>query len=81
MTPPRRQEVKVWAVFSPEGRVAPLALEWTDGRRYEFDRFVRAEQRLPPSGGLPLPRYTVLVRGQVRYLWRDGDQWFVELKA
>ena len=71
--------VKVFAEHDENGKTKPLALTWTDGKRYEIDRV--ADVRLAPSlkgGGLGM-RYTVKIRGKENYLFEDEEKWFMEL--
>jgi hypothetical protein len=70
--------VKVTAEHDESGRVKPLSVTWTDGRRYEVDRVT--DVRRAPSlkgGGLGL-RYTCRIRGKEVYLFCDEGKWFVE---
>jgi hypothetical protein len=70
--------VAVTAEHDENGKTKPLALVWTNGKRYEIDRVVDA--RLAPSlkgGGLGM-RYTVRIRGKEVYLFEDEGKWFLE---
>lgn len=75
----RKVYVKVVIECSPEGQVTPLRMEYQD-RWFDIDRLLRVERRGADSGGGGL-RYTVRIWGQTRYLWREGDRWFVEVPA
>lgn len=77
---PKRVYIKVLAEFD-FGCVTPLRIELDDGRKYEIDRLIRVERRAPASGGGGMLRYEVRVYSKTRYLWRDGDKWFVEVPA
>ena len=70
--------VKVTAEHDVDGKTKPLALVWTDGKKYEIDRVT--DVRMAPSlrgGGLGI-RYTVKIRGKEVYLFEDEGRWFVE---
>lgn len=77
---PQRVYVKIVAEFSAEGNVTPTRLEFND-QWFDIDRLVSIDRRGPESGGGGMLRYTVKIWGQVRYLWRDGDRWFVEVRG
>ncbi|SBW02470.1 conserved hypothetical protein [uncultured Eubacteriales bacterium] len=78
---PKRVYIKVVVEFSPEGLATPVRMEYSD-RWFDIDdRPVRVERRAPASGGGGMLRYEVRVYGKTRYLWRDGDKWFVEVAA
>ena len=70
--------VKVTAEHDTDGKTKPLALVWTDGKKYEIDKVMDA--RMAPSlkgGGLGI-RYTVKIRGKEVYLFEDEGRWFLE---
>lgn len=74
----KRLYIKVLVEFSPEGIATPVRMEFQD-RWFDIDRLVRVERRAPHTGGGGEYRYEVRVYSQTRYLWRDGDKWFVEV--
>lgn len=76
----KRVYIKVLVEFSPEGLATPVKMEY-DNRWFEIDRLVRVENRAPDTGGGGMLRYEVRVYGQTRFLWRDGDRWFVEIQG
>lgn len=78
MNIPQHVYISVTVEFSPEGLSRPLSLIWTDGRKYEIDKLVRVERRAASWGGGAL-RYEVMLGGQTRFLYRQGDRWFVEI--
>lgn len=73
----KRVYIKVLVEFSPEGLATPVKMEYAD-RWFDIDRLVRVETRAPVTGGGML-RYEVRVYSQTRFLWREGDRWFVEI--
>lgn len=77
---PKRVYIKVLVEFSPEGLATPVRMEYSD-RWFDIDRLIRVERLAPETGGGGILRYEVRVYGKTRYLWRDGDKWFVEVPA
>lgn len=71
--------VKTIVECSPEGAVTPLRMEYQD-RWFDIDRVLRVDPRPSESGGSAL-RYTVKIWSQMRYLWRKGDKWFIEVQT
>ena len=65
-----RKYVEVVADFSEDGRVTPLVIVWEDGRW-------AANMKLGGRGY----RYTIMVGGRERLLWRDENRWYVEMKV
>lgn len=64
-----------------EGNSKPVALEWTNGNRYEISK-VLDRRYAPPKyvGASPTLRYTVLIQGRekVIYFEKFRNKWFVE---
>ncbi len=70
--------VAVTAEHDVNGRIRPLHLIWTDGRKYEIDRVT--DVRHAPSlkgGGLGM-RYTCRIRNKVFFLFCVEGRWFIE---
>lgn len=72
--------VKVNADFMPGGDLRPRSLVWTDGRVYEITRVLHCLRAASTRVGGCGMRYTVVVEGRERYLFREEDRWFVEGK-
>ena len=70
--------VKVTAEHDTDGKTKPLALVWTDGKKYEIDRVMDVRQAPSLRGGGVGMRYTVRIRGKEVYLFEDEGRWFVE---
>ena len=70
--------VKVFAEHDENGKTKPLALTWTDSKRYEIDRVADVRQAPALKGGGLGMRYTVKIRGKEVYLFEDEGRWFVE---
>jgi len=71
--------ISVTADFSADGQVKPVRLNWENGRRFEIDRItdIRKAASLK-AGGIGL-RYTCMIAGKQVYLYKDQDQWFMEV--
>lgn len=70
--------VKVTAEHDESGRIKPLLLTWTDGRKFEIDRVLDVRQAPSLKGGGLGIRYTCRIRGKEIYLFCDEGKWFVE---
>ncbi|MCL1912320.1 MAG: hypothetical protein FWG10_00200 [Eubacteriaceae bacterium] len=70
--------VAVDARFSEEGELAPLAIYWEDGRKYEIDKILDKRRAASLKAGGIGVRYTVRINGQSRFLWYEEPRWFVE---
>ena len=65
-----KEYVEVLVEFAPDGTMLPRILVWEDGRRYEIDK-IKAIQPAPAlKAGGQGDRYTILIEGQERFLFR-----------
>lgn len=71
----------VLAEHRQDGTVLPRVLYWADGQKFEIDRVKDAKPRAATKAGGHGMRYTAVINGQERYLFREGDRWFVEYKG
>ena len=74
----RKVYVKVNADFTAEGQLRPRTITWTDGRIYEITRIKQQVRAASTKVGGCGMRYTVVIEGKERYLFREEDKWFVE---
>lgn len=72
--------VEVEAVFTPEGKVLPMAVHWADGTVYAVDRVLDIRHAAASKAGGCGIRYTCRIRGQQAFLFLDDDRWFVEAR-
>ena len=73
--------VDVAAEFTRDGKLRPLWLTWTDGKKYLIDKVTRCERAASRKAGGCGIRYTIMVQGHERYLfYEENYQWFVEAK-
>ena len=77
--------VRVTAEFDTEGNLYPRSLVWEDGCTYEIDRILDLRTAASQKHGGQGDRYTVRIRGQIRYLFFERGpgcgavgRWFVE---
>jgi hypothetical protein len=68
----------VLAEHRRDGTVLPRAFYWVDGQKYEIDRVRDAKPCAATKAGGHGIRYAVAINGRERYLFREGDRWFVE---
>lgn len=72
--------VKVNADFTPEGQLRPRSITWKDGHVYEIVRVIQQIRAASTKVGGCGIRYTVVIEGKERFLFREEDRWFVEGK-
>lgn len=64
-----------------DGVMKPVAVEWTDGIKYEIDKIID-ERNTPPehTGGVLTRKYRVIIKGKEKiiYLDKQTNKWFVE---
>jgi hypothetical protein len=84
-----RIDVDVCAYFHRDGKpirpgsnvimyVEPYCVIWPTGADYDIERVLDMQRRASLKGGTTGIRYTVMIRGHERYLYRCEDSWFVE---
>ena len=76
-----KKYVSVELKVDETGRVLPLAIIWEDGQRFEIDRVTDVRYAASRKAGGIGSRYTCVIRGQQRCLYREDPQWFVELEC
>ena len=76
-----KRYVEVISRTDEEGRVTPLVVVWSDGRRYDIDRVLDRRRACSLKTGGTGVRYTVSVGGRSIYLFFEGPRWFVEAKV
>lgn len=58
------------------GRIIPVSLRWKDSA-HEIEKVLHACRSV--DGSFTGTRYTVVIDGEEKYLYRDGDEWYVDL--
>ena len=64
-----------------EGFRKPVAIEWTDGTRYDIDKIIDVRNAPPEhTGGVLTRKYKVIIKGREKiiYLDKQTNRWFVE---
>ena len=75
----RKVYIDVYAVMLQDGTVKPRRFLWEDGATYMIDRILHiTPAALTKVGGIGI-RYTVMIAGQEKYIFREDDKWFVEV--
>lgn len=59
-----------------DGSVIPQKVIWNDGRKWKITRVVYSCASY--NGEFEGIRYTVIIRGAEKYIYRIGSQWYVE---
>lgn len=82
-----KRYVEVIAKFDINGKVIPLSIIWEDGRIFEVDKILDMRQAVSLKAGGTGYRYLVLIKGNRRYLFCEGQnlknkhslcKWFIE---
>ncbi len=74
----RKVYVDVFAIMQKDGTVLPRRFLWEDGATYRIDRVLHMVPAASTKVGGRGIRYTVMIEGQEKYLFREEDKWFME---
>ena len=74
----RKVYVDVYAVMLRDGTVKPRRFLWEDGATYQIDRILHITPAASTKVGGRGIRYTVMIEGQEKYIFREDDKWFME---
>ncbi len=77
----KKMIVEVEGKFTKEGEFYPSSLILEDGSKFCVDRVKNIARRAAMKVGGTGIRYTVMILGQEKYLFREKDIWFVEAKC
>ena len=75
----RKVYIDVYAVMLQDGTVKPRRFLWEDGATYMIDRILHITPADSTKVGGRGIRYTVMIAGQEKYIFREDDKWFVEV--
>lgn len=78
--PGQRTYVGVGAVADVHGRVRPLWVDWTDGRRFLVDKVVSSRPYRPPGTGSGGTRFVIQTGDTQTQLFYEDPKWYVESK-
>lgn len=70
-----RVSVAVDCSIDTDGLLVPLQIQWNDGRRWEIERVLHTCRS--PDLSFTGVRYTILIGGAEKYLYREGTRWYV----
>ena len=71
-----RKNIEVIYEQKGNGRYVPLRLKW-EGKEHAVERVLHTCRSV--DGEYTGTRYTVLIHGEEKYLYRDGSEWYVDL--
>ena len=71
-----RRNIDVIYEQKGNGRYVPLSLRW-GSRIYEIERVLHTCRSV--DGSYTGTRYTVVIGGEEKYIYRDGEDWYVDL--
>lgn len=71
----KRVNVSGEVLIEPDGVIVPRVIRWYDGREWKVDRILHTCRS--PDGEFTGTRYTVLIGGTEKYLYRDNTTWYV----
>lgn len=74
----RKVYVDVYVVMQKDGMVRPRRFLWEDGSAYNIDRILHIVPAASTKVGGRGMRYTVMIEGKEKYIFREDDKWFIE---
>ena len=75
-----KKYVPVIVRFDETGRLRPILIEYSDGRKFVIDKVLDVRRAACESAGGVGDRYTVRIQGKESYLWFEKNRWFVAAK-
>lgn len=73
-----KTQVAVVALHTKDKTIIPLFIVWEHNEKYPIDKILRKERAASLKyGGFGI-RYTIRIRGQLRYLYYENPGWFIE---
>jgi hypothetical protein len=76
-----KRYVEMVVRFTEDGTLLPLAVRWAPGEIYEIDKITDIRPCASLKAGGAGIRYTCYIHGYEKYIWREEDRWFVEVKG
>lgn len=68
--------VAVQCAVDPEGIIMPICIQWADGRCWNVKKVLHT--CTASHNEFEGIRYTIMIGRAVKYLYRDGPQWYVD---
>ncbi len=75
-----KKYIKVSAIFDCDGNLLPEYIYWDDERKYSIDKISDVRYAASLKAGGAGIRYTCTILGKQRYLFFEGNRWFVDAK-
>ena len=75
----KKEYIKIFAIFTSDGRVIPKSFLYSDGNIYKIDRIIDVKRKASLKTGGSGICYTVIIQGKEKYLFRDEDKWYMEV--
>lgn len=76
-----KKYIKVSAVFDCDGNLLPEYIYWDDNKKYSIDKISDVRYAASLKAGGAGIRYTCTILGKERYLFLEGNRWFVNAKT
>ncbi len=73
-----KQYISVTARFDEDGNLLPLKIHWNDGRSFDIDKVTDIKYAASLKAGGAGLRYTCRISGNQRYIFLEGNRWFVD---
>lgn len=71
-----KKRIDVIYKLQDNDRYIPVSIKWKD-RVYDVERVLHSCRSV--NGEYTGRRYTVVIGGEEKYLYRDGEEWYVDL--
>jgi len=73
----KRVPVTVKCTVDADGNTHPVCIKWNDGRKWSIERVLHTCRS--PDASFEGIRYTVLIGGSEKYLYKSCSQWYVNV--
>lgn len=75
-----KKYVRINADFTEDGQIKPKIMYWEDGGEFVIDRILDVNSLVSIKVGSERSlRYKVRIQNKERYIWLEGNRWFVEV--
>lgn len=75
-----KKYVEMIVRYTEDGQVIPLAVRWSPEQLFEIDRVLDVRQAASLRAGGTGIRYLCRIQGKERFIWLEGNKWFVDTK-
>lgn len=70
--------VKVTATFDCDGNLTPENIIWSEQKNYPISRVTDIRYTTSPENQKAEIRYTCIIHGKEKFLFFEGNRWFVK---